>query len=416
MKKLPNKLPRKYLIKGIKDNAHIQITLFATSYENAKEQSLQKYNIYPIDIKALSGFEFLHLQMLWLDNKINKQDISALFLQISIMLSASLPLLEVIQVCAKNTQKPALKHILLEIAYRLNLGQKLSIAFKEHRHIFGDMTWSMIALGEKSGELGEIFKMLSAHLEKEHKNKSKIKRALLYPLLVLISIIGAFVGLVMFVLPEFLVMFDELSVNLPIYTRVLIHLQHFFTHFGLIALIVCAVSAVVLYRFYTRSLTFKYKIHALSLHVPVIGEMIKLNVFYQYTFTLFLQLKSATPLDVALSLSNDTIGNLALKARFMQALTLVKNGKSLSLALTQEHLLDDISLAILAAGEQSGKLPEMLEVCAKRFEEIAQGKIDFLISLIEPLLSFIMGVLLLLLALGVFVPMWDMSSHAMGGV
>ena len=90
----------------------------------------------------MSGFEFLHLQILRLD-RITSQDISALFLQISIMLSASLPILEIIEICAKNTKKPKLKHILLEIAYRLNLGQKLSIGFKEHRDIFGDMVWSL---------------------------------------------------------------------------------------------------------------------------------------------------------------------------------------------------------------------------------------------------------------------------------
>ena len=187
------KLPQKYLIKGIKDNQNVQITLLSTSYENAKEQSLHKYNIYPIEIKALSGFEFLHLQILRLD-RITSQDISALFLQISIMLSASLPILEIIEICAKNTKKPKLKHILLEIAYRLNLGQKLSIGFKEHRDIFGDMVWNMIALGEKSGDLSEIFKMLSKHSIREYKNKNKLKRALFYPLLVFISIIGAFVA------------------------------------------------------------------------------------------------------------------------------------------------------------------------------------------------------------------------------
>lgn len=407
------KLPQKYLIKGIKDNQHVQITLFCTSYENAREQSLQKYNIYPIEIKALSGFEFLHLQMLRFHNKITKQDISALFLQISIMLSASLPILEVIQVCAKSTKKPALKRILLEISYRLNLGQKLSLAFKEHRGVFGEMTWSMIELGEKSGELGEVFKMLSNHSIREYKNRNKIKHALLYPLLVLISIIGAFVGLMLFVLPEFLNMFEEMHVTLPIYTRILMYLQSFFTHFGLLFCIVIALLAYLLQKLYKHSTRFKYKVHALMLHIPLIGELIKLHVFYQYTFTLFLQLKSVTPLDMALSLSNSTLSNLVLKAHFARVLESIKNGKSFSLALMQENIIDEITLGLITAGEQSGKLAEMLEVCAKRFEEGIQDKITSLISLIEPALSLIMGALLLFLALGVFVPMWDMSAAAM---
>ncbi|WP_334095005.1 type II secretion system F family protein [Helicobacter typhlonius] len=321
-----------------------------------------------------------------------------------------------IEVCAKNTKKPPLKRVLLEIAYRLNLGQKLSVSFKEHSDIFGDMAWNLIVLGEKSGELGEIFKMLSNHSIKEHKNKNSIKRALFYPLLVLISIVGAFVGLVLFVLPEFLVMFEEVNANLPIYTRILIAVQDFFTHFGLIFIALVLIAGLVVYRFYKHSLAFRHKCHSIALRLPFAGEIIELNMFYQYTFTLFLQLKSFTPLDIALSLSNNTLSNLALKAHFVRVLESVKNGKSLSLALTQENIIDEISLALIAAGEQSGKLPEMLEVCAKRFEQIAQEKIDFLISLIEPLLSLLMGVLLLFLALGIFVPMWDMSATAMGGV
>lgn len=409
------KLPQKYLIKGIRDNQYIQITIFATSYESAKEQSLQKHNIYPIEIKALSGFEFLHWQILRFDNKINKQDLSALFLQIAIMLSASLPILEVIDVCAKNTKKVALKRILIEITYRLNLGQKLSLAFREHRHIFGDMVCNMIELGEKSGKLGEIFNMLSSHLSKEHKNRNKIKRALFYPILVLLTIIVAFVGLVMFVLPQFVIIFEELSVKLPIYTRILIYLQHFFTNFGFVFVLAIVVAILALMRCYKHYVGFRLYVHHIILHVPFLGEIIRLNAYYQYTFSLFLQLKSAIPIDVALSLSNEQVANLALKSKLNNALESIKNGKSLSLALSQEGALDDISIALIAAGEQGGKLADMLEVSAKRFEDASQAKIDFLISLIEPLLSMMMGILLLFLALGVFMPMWDMSANAMIG-
>ncbi len=340
--------------------------------------------------------------------------------------------MEIIEICAKNTKKPKLKHILLEIAYRLNLGQKLSIGFKEHRDIFGDMVWNMIALGEKSGDLSEIFKMLSKHSIREYKNKNKLKRALFYPLLVFISIIGAFVGLVLFVLPEFLVMFEEINANLPIFTHILMYIQSFFVELGVIFCVFLVICIFLLQRFYKHSFAFRYKCHALILHLPFIGEIIRLNMFYQYTFSLFLQLKSSIPLDMALSLSNNTIShltldialslsnntlsNLALKAHFVRVLESVKNGKSLSLALTQANAIDEISLALIAAGEQSGKLPKMLEICAERFEESTQEKIDFLISLVEPLLSLIMGVLLLFLALGIFVPMWDMSTAAMGGM
>lgn len=347
---------------------------------------------------------------------ITKQEIGALFLQISIMLNAHLPLLEVIEVCAKNTQKHALKQILKQIAYRLNLGQKLSSILKEYRIIFGNLTWNMVILGEKSGNLGEIFAMLSTHLAREHKNKGKLKRALFYPLLVLVSIIGAFMGIVLFVLPHFLSLFEDFNANLPIYTKILIVIESFLRDFWLLCLGFLFLSALSLCIAYSRFFVFRFTLHSLILHLPFIGEIIKSNAFYQYSFTLFLQLKSSIPLDVALKLTNECIVNLKLQHQANKILESIKNGKGFSTALIEIGFLDDIALALINAGERSGQLPQMLEICAMKFQENAQEKIDFLISLVEPILSVIMGVLLLFLALGVFVPMWDISSSAIGGI
>lgn len=345
--------------------------------------------------------------------RVSQKDISMLFLQISTMLDSHLPILHIIQVCAANTKKTRLKQILLDISYHLQLGQNLSLAFKEHSNIFGNMSHQMIALGEKSGELKEIFAMLSAHVAKEHKNKGRIKRALFYPTLVLLSIACAFGALMTFVLPQFLDMFQSLHISLPIYTQILLYIQHIFTDFGLIlALAILGVGLILKY-LYHHSLMLRGKIHAYCLNLPLFGAILKAHLYYQYSFSLYVQLKSATPIDLALSLSKE-VSNLALQARFERVLESVKNGKSLSLSLQEQKVLDDISLALISAGEQSASLPQMLEVCAKHFDEIAQEKTDFLISLIEPSLSLAMGVLLLFLALGIFVPMWDMSAYAIG--
>lgn len=349
-------------------------------------------------------------------SRINKQEISALFLQISIMLNAHLPLLEVIEVCAKNAKKKALKQILNEIAYRLNLGQNLSSILKEHRALFGNMTWNMVILGEKSGNLGEIFAMLSAHLAREHKNRGKLKRALFYPLLILMGIIGAFVGIMLFVLPHFLSLFEDFNANLPIYTKILIATESFLRDFWLTSLGILFLSALSLYIAYSRFFAFRFALHSFILHLPFLGEIIKAHAFYQYNFTLFLQLQSSIPLDVALSLTNACLNNLKLQSQAQEILESIKNGKGFSTALVEMDFLDDISLALINAGERSAQLPQMLEVNAMRFQEMAQERIDFLISLVEPILSLIMGVLLLFLALGVFVPMWDMSSSAISGM
>ncbi|AWK62643.1 putative type II secretion system protein [Helicobacter cinaedi PAGU611] len=356
---------------------------------------------------------FKHTAFFSLQGYISTKDISMLFLQISTMLQSHLPLLHIIQICADNAKNTRLKEILQDIAYHLQLGQNLSFGFKKYRNVFGDMSYQMITLGEKSGELKEIFSMLSSHLTKEYKNKNKLKRTLFYPILVFLSIMGAFMVLVAFVLPQFLEMFLSMQIELPIYTRILLFMQTFFIDFGLIFAL-CVLCAVALFGYaYKNTLHFKAKIHAYILHIPLVGAIIKAHFYYQYSFSLYIQLKSATPMDLALALSKD-ISNLALKAKFESALESVKNGKALSVSLKEQNALDDIALALINAGEQSGNLAEMLEVCAKHFEEIATEKTDMLISLIEPSLSLTMGILLLFLALGIFVPMWDMSVYAFG--
>ncbi len=372
---------------------------FSTFYP--KDSSPQEPN--PLSTPPFSIFQ----------KHISTKDISMLFLQIATMLQSHLPLLHIIQLCATNTKNARLKEILQDIAYHLQLGQNLSFGFKKYAKVFGDISYQMISIGEKSGELKEIFNMLSTHLTKEHKNKNKIKRALFYPTLVLISIITAFGVLVAFVLPQFLEIFASMHIELPVYTRILLVIERFFTDFGLIVLgLLLGVGSLTWY-VYKNSLGFKAHIHAYALNLPLIGAIIKAHFYYQYTFSLALQLKSATPMDLALSLSKE-ISNLALKAKYESVLESIKNGKPLSVSLKEQNLLDDIALALISAGEQSGNLAQMLEVCSQHFEEITEEKTDTLISLIEPSLSLAMGILLLFLALGIFVPMWDMSAYAFG--
>lgn len=355
-----------------------------------------------------NAFSFSPLQ-----RHISTKDISMLFLQMATMLQSHLPLLHIIQICADNAKNTRLKEILQDIAYHLQLGQNLSFGFKKYRKVFGDMSYQMIALGEKSGELREIFNMLSIQLTKEYKNKNKLKRVLFYPTLVLLSIMGAFFVLMAYVLPQFLAMFVSMQIELPIYTQILLFTQRFFTDFGLLFMGLLLGAGIVARYMYKNSLQFRAKIHTYVLHIPLIGAIIKAHFYYQYSFSLYIQLKSATPMDLALTLSKD-ISNLALKAKFELALESVKNGKALSVSLKEQRVLDDIALALINAGEQSGNLAQMLEVCSQHFEEITTEKTDMLISLIEPSLSLAMGILLLFLALGIFVPMWDMSAYAFG--
>lgn len=343
--------------------------------------------------------------------KVSNKELSALFYQMALMLDSGVDLMECMK--ALQVQSARLQATMKDICQRLQDGLSLEMAFARHREIFGNLACVSLGLGEKSGDLQAIASMLALEFELKAELNTKTKKALLYPAMLLFSLIGAFVAIIYFVMPPFLELFNELRVELPIYTRILIWVANFIESFGLLSAIFALGGILGVRIAYEKNTHVKNHIDTFLLRLPLFGELITLKESYNFCFGLSCMLQGALSLGQSLRPSIECVQNSALKKHYEKLLPLLELSQPLNSALANLGLLDSLSLALLNVGEKSGRLGEILSKIAQNKKHEYEEKIDVLLRLLEPLLSLLMGGMILLLALGIFVPMWDMSASAL---
>lgn len=343
---------------------------------------------------------------------ISTQEISTLFLQMAYLLDSGVGVLECMQ-SVQPTHK-ALARIIDDICQNLQHGLNLAQSFEKHKAVFGELSCVLLSLGQQSGNLSSVLFELSEYFKKRAQNKALITKALFYPVLVLCAMIAAFLAIIWFVIPPFMVLFSELGVELPIYTQILLWLYEFAHTFGALSVLLCVLIGFITLLAYRHHLAFRHRLDALALRLPLVGALIISQERYRFSFALSCMLKGALPLDRALPLAAQSVQNRALRSRYHALLGYIQTtAATLSQALETLSLLDPLSITLVRAGEKSAKLPQIFESIAQNLQSQNTQKLDTLVRLIEPTLSLIMGALIVFLALGVFVPMWDMSANVL---
>lgn len=385
----------KYKVKYLQDNQLKHSTLKAQSSQDAKNILLSK-GCTPLEIKEIpSLLAFL---------PIPKSQIIASLYQLSMMISSCIPLSHALALLEMNCPNPRLKTIFSSIANNLENGSSLSEAFSAYTQVFGELSVAMIHSGSKSGKLAETLRLLVDELETQEKHKKAIKKALLYPSVVLFSTLACFVFILKFVLPNFVELFIHGS--LPLSTRILFFLSDFLTHHSL-ALGIGIFGVICGTLIWIKSKRGRGE--DLVLLIPYVGKILKYSYLQRYCLSLKMLLDSAIPLLQAHYIAQSSF----CSAKFHHALSLayeaLQNGKSLSTSLKESKLFESIDLALLEIAQKSGKVEEILGVISNQYGEKMQERIEGLIAVIEPLLTLLLGGFILLLALGIFVPIWEMG-------
>lgn len=345
-----------------------------------------------------------------LKRTIRPQDISTLFMQMGLLLDSGVGILECMQ--SVQTQNTSLAIIIQDIVKNLHQGLSLTQSIAQHKTIFGELSCALLTLGQESGTLPAILLTLSAYFNKRAQTKALVTKALVYPSILLCAMIVAFLAIIWFVIPPFMVLFAELGTTLPLYTRVLVWLYESLQTFGLLIIVVLVCIAFASKILYAHQSSFRHTIDTYILRIPFVGALITSQEAYRFSFALSYMLKGAMPLDKALPLASLSVQNRALRERYNMLLPHIKNtAATLSQALKTLGLLDPVSITLIHAGEKSAKLPQIFESIANATQRESEQKLDMIVRLIEPTLSLIMGALVVFLALGVFVPMWDMSAN-----
>lgn len=325
---------------------------------------------------------------------------------------AGVPILSALAGLTATTRNRTLAHTLAEVRQMLEAGHDLASALNQHPKVFSPFYVAMIRVGETSGRLQDIFQQLAYYLEREKLTRDRIKKAMRYPIFVLAVIVVAVVIVMRYVVPPFSKMFASFGADLPWQTRGLIALSDFFVSHGL-WLFGGAALAVVATIYYVRTDEGRYRWDKLKLRLPLAGPVIYRATVARFTRLFAMAQSAGVPLINALTVVARALDNAYVEERILTMRNGIERGESIAGTAAGSGIFDPLSLQMLAVGEESGTVDELLNEVAVYYDQEVEYSIDKLAAAIEPVLTTVVAVLVLILAMAIFLPLWDLGSAAM---
>ena len=341
--------------------------------------------------------------------KLSLADLSLLLRQLATLLEAGLPLEQSLSVLIEQSSNPYQHGLLAAIRADVLAGQTLAQAVAQHPNDFPELHRALIKAGEASGELDTVMDKLATYSENQHALQQKVGLAFVYPAIVTAVAILIVGGLLFYVVPQVVSVFEQSHQQLPLLTRSLIWVTD-----GLAAawpyLLVLIVAGVFGARHMLKQESARADLHRKMLRVPVLGRLIQGVNTARMASTLSILFGSGVPLLTALAAASGVLGNLPMRYALDEAARKVREGVSLSRALAVSGLFPPVLIHLIASGEQSGKLDVMLNRVAKQQEQEVGGFVSTLTSLLEPILILIMGAVVLVIVLAILMPIISMNQ------
>jgi len=346
--------------------------------------------------------------------KIKPDALIASIRQLAVMTNAGISIHDSLSEIASATDDAALKHVFSKLADDINAGHSFSAAMENFRFELGNLTIAMVQLGEKTGNLDEALYALADMLEEIRANVVKFKKAMAYPRNVMIAMAVAFSVLLTYVVPQFKDIFDQLGADLPLPTIILMTLSDLLVNYG--AYVILAIVAAVMSFKYTlnNNKQFRYGWHEVLLKTMIMKNIIKFSTLSRFTLVFSELIRAGIPIAEALDTSIEMIDNLPLKAKLQSVKFAVEKGGTLNKGLAETELFENMILQMVRAGEDSGTLDAMIQKVAEYYKMRFDAIIDGLSDAIEPIMLFFIAGMVILLALGIFLPMWDMGNAVQG--
>src|SRR5258706_5826218 len=365
--------------------------------------------ITPITIKAPAE----DIRPAWL-RKLNESaltDVDLLLFtrQMGAMMKAGVAAMHATAAIQKSTLKPRLVRLLQEMSNDLDNGLELSGAIAHHPKFFNDYYVSMVRGGEGSGRLEEVFRRLFDQLEFQKQMKQKIKGAVRYPMFVMMSIGIGIAILNYYVIPSFAKVYGGLNAELPLLTKVLVATSNFTVNYWW-AVITALVLAVYAFRSWAATRDGRYILDRYKLRIPIIGSIIVKATNARFALSLAMASKSGVPLMQAFNLVSRVVENVYYEQRILQMRDGVERGESMLRVTQSAGIFTPLEVTMIAVGDETGLIDDMLEQVAKMYQEEVEFEVERLSESLEPILLAAMAVLVLILLLGIFLPMWDLGQ------
>lgn len=333
--------------------------------------------------------------------------------QMYALTQAGLPLLKGLGSLAASTPNPILRDTIAQIIEHLQAGRDLASSLARHPEVFSKFYVSIVRVGESTGNLPTAFERMYQYLSMEKRIRDKLSAAMRYPLTVVVAIAIAITIITLWVLPKFEPIFAALGDDLPWATRVLMGVSGFAADYWYVVVAV-SVASVVGFRFYVRSEEGRYRWDKLKLGIPVVGPIAVKATLARVCRSFALALESGVPAVQALSLIARAAGNEYMSEGVLMLRNGVEHGESLARTSATSGLFTPLALQMISIGEETGSLGDMLVEVADFYEREVDYDLDNLSSALEPFLIVAVGAMVLVLALGVFLPLWDLAAKGGG--
>ncbi|HEY7566695.1 MAG TPA: type II secretion system F family protein [Gemmatimonadaceae bacterium] len=340
---------------------------------------------------------------------IKMRDVVIFTRQFSTMINAGLPLVQALDILAKQTENKNLSNVTRSVVFDVESGHTVADALAKHPNAFTDLYVNMVAAGEAGGILDTILMRLATFLEKNDALVRKVKGAMIYPGVIMSVAVLAITVLLLFVIPVFESMFASVGLALPLPTRIVMGLSRFLKGYWW-AVGAGGFALVVLFRRYYKTPNGKLAIDKLMLKMPVLGDVLRKSAVSRFTRTLGTLISSGVSILDGLEITAKTAGNRVIQDAIMASRSSIASGETIAAPLQKSNVFPPMVISMIAVGEQTGGLDEMLSKIADFYDEEVDAAVSGLLSLLEPVMIVFLGVVVGGMVVAMYLPIFDMIN------
>jgi MSHA biogenesis protein MshG len=348
----------------------------------------------------------------FMERKVTSMDVQMFSRQLYTLLKSGVPIMRGLAGLQESCTSKSFARVIGDLRESLDSGRELSSAMRRHPEIFDNFYLSMVRVGEMTGRLEDVFLRLFDHLEFDREMRQRVKAALRYPMFVVIAMIGAIAIVNVFVIPQFQKVFDSFHTELPLVTRMLVGFSRFTINYWplIIGSVVVTVFAV---RSWVATEKGRYEWDRRKLGLPIAGKIILKGTMARFARSFALASRSGVPIVQGLTTVSQTVDNAYLSARIEQMRDGVERGETILRTAKAAGVFTPIVLQMISVGEETGSLDELMDEIAQMYEREVDYELKTLGAQIEPILIVFLGIMVTILALGIFLPIWDLGKAAM---
>ncbi len=372
-------------------------------------QLLREKSLLPVTVSEVAQREAKRQRSFSLVRGVSAADLSLLTRQLATLVRAGLPLEESLLAVSQQTEKPRVQSIVLGVRSKVMEGHTLASGFAEFPRVFPEIYRATVSAGEQSGHLDTILERLADYTEGREQMRQKVLGALMYPIVLSVMCTMIVIGLLVFVVPKVVSVFQSTKAQLPLSTRVLIGTSDFFRDWG-IYLAIVLIIAIVLFRRWLRNPAAKRRWHRLQLRIPISGKLSRGFNTARFTRTFSILSGSSVPVLEAMRIAGEVVTNLPMRDAVTDAAARVREGAPIGRSLSVSKLFPPMTIHLISSGESSGELDSMLERSAISQERELDGLLNTMVGLLGPLLIVLMGMFVMGIVFAMLMPIFDMNN------